>query len=115
MRYGSVQNAEFHLFCSENRNFYKKITFFHFFFKNNLSGQKFCIYLHPQLSTGCSAVRLAHLLWEQGVPGSNPGIPTNKEILNRKVEDFLFLGAYEGGGIVHPLIPNLAMSYCGSV
>ena len=26
--------------------------------------------------TGCSAVRLAHLLWEQGVPGSNPGIPT---------------------------------------
>ena len=28
--------------------------------------------------TGCSAVRLAHLLWEQGVPGSNPGIPTNE-------------------------------------
>ena len=27
-------------------------------------------------TTGCSAVRLAHLLWEQGVPGSNPGIPT---------------------------------------
>ncbi len=26
--------------------------------------------------TGCSAVRLAHLLWEQGVPGSNPGTPT---------------------------------------
>ena len=23
--------------------------------------------------SGCSAVRLAHLLWEQGVPGSNPG------------------------------------------
>ena len=28
--------------------------------------------------TGCSAVRLAHLLWEQGVPGSNPGTPTYK-------------------------------------
>ena len=27
-------------------------------------------------TTGCSAVRVAHLLWEQGVPGSNPGIPT---------------------------------------
>lgn len=24
MRYDSVQNAEFHLFCSENRNFLKK-------------------------------------------------------------------------------------------
>ena len=29
--------------------------------------------------SGCSAVRLAHLLWEQGVPGSNPGIPTKRE------------------------------------
>ena len=29
--------------------------------------------------TGCSAVRLAHLLWEQGVPGSNPGTPTLKD------------------------------------
>ena len=28
--------------------------------------------------TGCSAVRLAHLLWEQGVPGSNPGTPTDE-------------------------------------
>ena len=28
--------------------------------------------------SGCSAVRLAHLLWEQGVPGSNPGIPTSE-------------------------------------
>ena len=26
MRYGSVQNAEIHLFCSENRNFLKKNT-----------------------------------------------------------------------------------------
>ena len=27
-------------------------------------------------SAGCSAVRLARLLWEQEVPGSNPGTPT---------------------------------------
>ena len=27
-------------------------------------------------SSGCSAVRLAHLVWDQGVPGSNPGTPT---------------------------------------
>ena len=29
-------------------------------------------------STGCSAVRLAHLLWEQGVVSSNPTTPTMK-------------------------------------
>ena len=28
--------------------------------------------------SGCSAVRLAHLLWEQGVVGSNPATPTYK-------------------------------------
>ena len=31
-------------------------------------------------SSGCSAARLAHLLWEQRVPGSNPGTPTYAEI-----------------------------------
>ncbi len=34
--------------------------------------------------TGCSAVRLAHLLWEQGVPGSNPGIPTEEKVCGIK-------------------------------
>ncbi len=29
--------------------------------------------------SGCSAVRLAYLLWEQGVAGSNPATPTNKK------------------------------------
>ena len=27
--------------------------------------------------SGCSAVRLAHLFWEQGVAGSNPATPTH--------------------------------------
>ena len=34
--------------------------------------------------SGCSAVRLAHLFWEQRVPGSNPGTPTQKKA-NRKL------------------------------
>lgn len=28
--------------------------------------------------SGCSAVWLAHLIWDQGVAGSNPVIPTTK-------------------------------------
>ena len=36
-------------------------------------------------TTGCSAVRLAHLVWDQRVPGSNPGIPTE-----RNEKSFLF-------------------------
>ena len=47
-------------------------------FKNKLY---LCIAIEKQTSisnSGCSAVRLAHLLWEQGVPGSNPGIPTKR-------------------------------------
>ena len=38
-------------------------------------------------TTGCSAVRLAHLVWDQRVPGSNPGIPTERQ---RKLSLFLF-------------------------
>ena len=40
-----------------------------------------CFYLCTRFSevkySGCSAVRLAHLLWEQGVVGSNPATPTS--------------------------------------
>ena len=47
----------------------------------------FCLALRSTCTTfapifekrsGCSAVRLARLLWEQEVPGSNPGTPTMK-------------------------------------
>ena len=42
--------------------------------------------------SGCSAVRLAHLLWEQGVPGSNPGIPTNEnQGVTANVTPFLYV------------------------
>ena len=34
--------------------------------------------LFKSIATGCSAVRLAHLLWEQGVEGSNPFTPTKE-------------------------------------
>ena len=43
-----------------------------------------------KIIAGCSAVRLAHLLWEQGVPGSNPGIPTIKEMLDYSSISFSF-------------------------
>ena len=45
-------------------------------------------------NTGCSAVRLAHLLWEQGVPGSNPGIPTTKKT-SEFLRSFFFLCCYQ--------------------
>ena len=37
--------------------------------------------------SGCSAVRLAHLLWEQGVVGSNPATPT-KGLISLKIRPF---------------------------
>ena len=37
---------------------------------------------HSKSDSGCSAVRLAHLLWEQGVVGSNPATPTKKKNLS---------------------------------
>ena len=30
--------------------------------------------------TGCGAVRLAHLVWDQGVAGSNPATPTKERL-----------------------------------
>ena len=43
-------------------------------------------------ATGYSAVRLAHLLWEQGVVGSNPTTPTTQKPFT-KVRVFLFHAA----------------------
>ena len=48
----------------------------------------FCVSLHSQKRSGCSAARLAHLLWEQRVPGSNPGTPTGKNGID--VDSVLF-------------------------
>ncbi len=41
--------------------------------------------------TGCSAVRLAHLLWEQGVVGSNPATPTKNKSTYSNVGAFAVL------------------------
>ena len=52
-----------------------------------------CFYLCTRFSevkySGCSAVRLAHLLWEQGVVGSNPATPTKKKTLIIKLQTWL--------------------------
>ena len=42
----------------------------------------------PGFETGCSAVRLAHLLWEQGVEGSNPFTPTEVKELQEESNSF---------------------------
>ena len=53
-----------------------------------------CFYLCTRFSevkySGCSAVRLAHLLWEQGVVGSNPATPTENEPLKFSGSFFLY-------------------------
>ena len=50
-------------------------------------------------SAGCSAVRLARLLWEQEVPGSNPGTPTThkKHADNHEVNLRLPVFFYDNG------------------
>ena len=59
-----------------------------------------CFYLCTRFSevkySGCSAVRLAHLLWEQGVVGSNPATPTKKQSQEKlnSVELIQFVSAF---------------------
>ena len=48
---------------------------------DTLSAMIFVCFTNEKFCTGCSAVRLAHLLWEQGVVGSNPATPTNENQL----------------------------------
>ena len=50
-------------------------------------------------TTGCSAVRLAHLVWDQRVPGSNPGIPTERD----KKLSLFFCRAIGRWGVVEAL------------
>ena len=56
-----------------------------------------CFYLCNRFSevkySGCSAVRLAHLLWEQGGVGANPATPTltNKLLIFNNL--FLYMEA----------------------
>ena len=56
-----------------------------------------CFYLCTRFSevkySGCSAVRLAHLLWEQGVVGSNPATPTLTNKLLKINNLFLYMEA----------------------
>ena len=54
------------------KNFYKKVC------KN----KNFAYLCTRNTTTGCSAVRLAHLVWDQRVPGSNPGTPTERKIFS---------------------------------
>ena len=46
-----------------------------------LSAMMFMCFTNEKFCTVCSAVRLAHLLWEQGVVGSNPATPTHENQL----------------------------------
>ena len=57
-----------------------------------------CFYLCTRFSevkhSGCSAVRLAHLLWEQGVVGSNPATPTEINKLLKISSLFLYISLF---------------------
>ena len=43
--------------------------------------------------TGCSAARLAHLLWEQGVVSSNLPTPTKQKMTGHLVVPGFFIGS----------------------
>ena len=62
-----------------------------------------CFYLCTRFSevkySGCSAVRLAHLLWEQGVVGSNPATPTIQKASTIKCRCLLYILV---AGLLHP-------------
>ena len=61
----------------------KKRVSLHSLFRNDIHGVKSDSrsFKNELIVSGCSAVRLAHLLWEQGVVGSNPATPTKKNQL----------------------------------
>ena len=59
--------------------------------EKNLQICFFSLPLHSQNDSGCSAVRLAHLVWDQRVPGSNPGTPTKNQQKRCRLLDIFFL------------------------
>ncbi len=71
---GKIEMIDFLLILS-----YKTVVFF----CNYVKIQNYRVPLQPKFRkysfSGCSAVRLAHLLWEQGVAGSNPATPTKRK------------------------------------
>ena len=76
----------------------KKYFFHYCIFKNS---PYLCIAFERNfpVRTGCSAVRLAHLLWEQGVVGSNPATPTKK----RKFSFFTSVSGCSAVRLAHQL------------
>ena len=50
--------------------------------------------LSSERYSGCSAVRLAHLLWEQGVVGSNHATPTE---VKKSKSDYIVRGVAQSG------------------
>ena len=66
-RRGSHRATNEETFFAEKFAFNEKTSIFA---HRNRWGNRF------RTTSGCGAVRLAHLLWEQGVPSSNLGTPT---------------------------------------
>ena len=65
-------------------------------------GREFESLQSPQ--TRCSVVRLTHLLWEQGIGGSNPSTSTNKrgyDMIGSLIVMFLFMVVFGlAGGVL---------------
>lgn len=82
------------------------VTFLHSLLCEQQKGVTFAADFREAKSSGCGAVRLAHLVWDQEVEGSNPFIPTNDRQLVGYLS-FLFIngvrifrakgGVYAGG------------------
>ena len=57
----------------------------------NVMEQKNAFAKATAFAAGCSAARLAHLVWDQRVAGSNPATPTKEKALTRKRQGFVFI------------------------
>ena len=90
VRPGREQTTFYTLERTKFAGFGKKAYLCHRFRSEALRFAKVSAPMRHNGATGCSAVRLAHLLWEQGVEGSNPFTPT-RERGTSQVPLFLFL------------------------